>query len=139
MWALAVALTATMAAFMAFTLWQSRLLDVEGRQRCGICGGEREPVTPPPGRHRTYEVMACPQCADIVISVQGHVSRFAICPSCSQISLEVEAIVTGPSEVGWVPPVDVEEICAICGYHDGWAVPGGIDDLPNNVIEFPRR
>lgn len=138
MWVVMVAVTATMLAFLAFALWQSRLI-TGSRRRCTVCGGDRELVPPPPGRHRTYEVFACPHCTDVMTSVHGQPSRFATCPSCSQFGLEIEATATGLNEVGEVPAVEVEELCRICGHHDAWSVPERIDELPNNVIEFPRR
>ncbi len=139
MWAVAVVLAATMAAFLGFALWQSRLITSSVRRRCVVCGAEREVVTPPPGRHRTYDVVACPQCTDVQAVVHGQPTRFAICPACSQFGLEVEATSVAPSEVGALPPIEVEESCRICGYSDEWGVPELLDELPDNVIEFPRR
>lgn len=139
MWPVVVAVVATAAAFLVFALWQSRLL-VTSARRCRECGTERSLVEPPPGRHRTYEVYACPQCADVSCVVRGQLSRFASCPVCSQFGLEVEAVqLARQAPDGVLPPVAVEEHCRICGHHDEWAVPGAPGDLPDNVIEFPRR
>jgi len=138
-WPIAVVLGATLLAFVVFALWQTRLL-VASVRRCTDCGGEREDVPPPPDdRRRTYDVMACPQCTGVVTVVSGRPSRFAICPACSRFGLEVEATSLGPNEVGTVPPVEVEERCRICGYADAWSVPDLAVELPDNIIEFPRR
>ena len=136
MWPVALAVGATIAAFLVFALWQSRLL-VTSTRRCRRCGHERHPVPPPPGRHRTYEVLACPHCSDVSCAVRGQLSRFAVCPSCSQFGLEVDARAVGLAEVGVVPPIAVEERCRICGRADDWSIPEL--DEPDNVIEFPRR
>ncbi|MEN0063069.1 MAG: hypothetical protein AAGA48_13020 [Myxococcota bacterium] len=138
MWAVITALAATMVAFLAFALWQGRLL-TGPRRRCTVCGAERVVIEAPPDRHRTYDVLACPHCTDVVTMVHGQPSRFATCPSCSQFGLEVEATAVGLTEVGELPAIEVEESCRICGYADEWSVPDRIDELPNNVIEFPRR
>lgn len=137
MWGIAVILGSTLLAFVAFAIWQGRLL-VGSRWRCASCGGDRVALTPTDGPH-TYEVLACTQCTDVITTVQGQPSRFAPCPTCRQFALEVEVHATGPVPVGEPPPVDVQATCRICGHHEAWSMPEWLGELPNNVIEFPRR
>lgn len=146
--ALAVAVAASLVAWLAFAAWQGRLVSraLQSRQ-CPSCGEAMEALTDGPGSEagavhpRSYEVAACPACHTLVTSIHGARSAFAYCPSCRQLSLELEATWASEPGVDGRPPVDVSERCSICGYTGDVEIPGDESHpgRPDNVIPFPQR
>ncbi len=132
MWFLIVAIAAALVAFVALALWQGRLVTQALTSRdCPLCGEPLEEVTDGPAPDRSYEVLACSKCATIVTTVHGARSRFAYCPSCRQLSLDVHARTSPEAAV-----IELREHCTICDFEADRALER-VEAHEGKVIPFP--
>lgn len=107
---------------------------------CPNCQIPYQAITAPHdgGARRTYEVLACVQCANTTTRVLGAASRFAHCPSCNQRALEIPVRRLPPTPENPLQ-VEVEERCHVCGHDDVVALPSAWQPRRGRgtVIPFP--
>ncbi|MCB9663354.1 MAG: hypothetical protein H6732_04520 [Alphaproteobacteria bacterium] len=83
------------------------------------------------GDNATYDVLACPQCANTVTLVHGAQSHLAYCPACRNRALETPSV----RLPGEPPQVEVREHCHLCGFQRTFTV--GAQPGMGKVLPFP--
>lgn len=105
-------------------------------RQCPTCRTDYEVVAEAGGGpNLTYDVLACPQCANTATRVHGSHSHLAYCPACRNRALETPSVRTSLQP----PAVEIREFCHLCDFQRTYEVRA--ENLPPlaEVIPFPTR
>lgn len=83
------------------------------------------------GPNTTYDVLACPQCANTATLVHGARNHLSYCPACTNRTLETPTV----RRPGKQPIVEVREHCHLCGFEQTFEVRAPA--TRGRVIPFP--
>lgn len=115
------------------------LLSRSTARRCPTCGVGYQVVSPAgSGPNLTYDVLACPSCANTATMVRGGRGHPAHCPACGNRTLETPSVRLPGEPIR----VEVREHCPMCR-HERTLVVGDTLHLPHGhaplgkVIPFP--
>jgi hypothetical protein len=127
-----LALPVIAAALVAgLTLYRRRPTEPQ----CPACRVDYEIVSAAgQGPNASYDVLACPFCANTTTRVHGARSAVAWCPACRSRSLQTR----GVRLAGEPLQVEMHEHCTECEYERDYVVgEGGLDRPLGKVIPFP--
>lgn len=117
----------------------ARLLAFQAHQHrhCPTCDLPYEVVAGAgDGPNTSYDVLACPQCANCATLVHGARRHHAYCPACGNAALETAASRADGDGLR----VDVKEHCALCGFQHQFTVGEPVTAVKmGKVLPFPKR
>jgi Zn-finger nucleic acid-binding protein len=87
------------------------------------------------GPNLSYDILACPQCANTATRVHGSHAHLAYCPACRNRSLETASVRTAVQP----PVVEIRESCHLCEFQRSYEVRGEEPAPLAEVIPFPVR
>jgi hypothetical protein len=112
---------------------------VRGRapeRRCPSCELDYELLSQAgEGPNQTYDVLACPQCANTLTCVQGTRSSLAYCPACRNRALDTPSVRLPGDGIR----VQVREHCHLCGFRREYTLSNAPDRPLGKVIPFPAE
>jgi|JI7StandDraft_1071085.scaffolds.fasta_scaffold411398_2 hypothetical protein len=122
---------------ITFALFALALWLIRGRvpdRRCPSCEVDYEVLSAAgAGPNQTYDVLACPSCANTLTCVQGTRSSLAWCPACRNRALDTPSV----RRPGDTLTVEVRELCLLCGHRHDYTLSTPPERPLGKVIPFP--